>query len=110
MDATTREMTRGEVSIFICLEQAASVDGLFKEIAATAGGWVLKAIEKRFEAHGLTVDKKVMIFILTIGNGVVGQCAQHVDNMAEWAGKQQQTQIDWRTFTHQIYPHGIPVF
>lgn len=106
----TREMTQDEVSLLIMLERGSNcADDLFKSIV-DEGGWVLRAIEKRFVAHGLSVDKRVMIFVLAIGDGVVGECARYVDDIANWAEKAKQSAIDWHRFTHDVYPMGIPVF
>ncbi len=105
----TRELTQDEIEIFIILEQNPNVDELFAQMKETNGGWVLKAIEKRFEVHKMNVDKRVMIAVLSIGDGVVGKCAKYVDDIASWGDKFHHTNIDWKLFTQKIYPHGIPV-
>lgn len=98
-----RLITADELEIFICLQLDIDVDGLFEEIINN-GGWVLKAIEKRFEAHKIEVDKKVMIAILTMGDCAVGKCAKLVDYVADWCNKFDYKKIDWAIFTHKIYP------
>lgn len=105
----TRELTENEFSIFFMLEQNSTVDELFEQLKSTDGGWVLKAIEKRFEAHEMNVDKKVMIAVLSIGDGVVGKCAKYVDDIAAWGKEFYHTKIEWNRFTREIYPFGIPV-
>lgn len=105
----TRELTKNEISIFLMLERNSNIDELFNQLKETDGGWVLKAIEKRFKAHKMDVDKKVMIAILTIGDGVVGKCAKYVDDIADWGDEFYHSKIEWERFTKQIYPFGIPV-
>lgn len=105
----TRELTQDEMSIFITLEQNSNVDELFNQLKETNGGWVLKAIEKRFEAHKINVDKKIMIAVLSIGDGVVGKCAQYVDDIVCWGNEFYHTRIEWDRFTKEVYPFGIPV-
>lgn len=105
----TRELTKDEMSIFITLEQNSNVDELFEQLKETDGGWVLKAIEKRFEAHKMNVDKRIMIAILSIGDGVVGKCAKYVDDIANWGNEFYHTKIEWNRFTKEIYPFGIPI-
>lgn len=105
----TRELTEDELSIFLVLEVNPDVDELYGKLKLADGGWVLKAIEKRFEAHQVSVDKKVMIAVLYIGDGVVGRCAKYVDDIAAWAKEHAHTAIQWPVFTKNIYPHGIPI-
>ncbi|MCC6843766.1 MAG: hypothetical protein IT264_11815 [Saprospiraceae bacterium] len=104
-----RELNNDEVIIFLRLMITSNVDELFKKLELTSGGWVLKAIQKRFVAHKLNVDKKVMIAVLAIGDGIVGKCAFYVDDIASWGSKFNRKEIDWNTFTKEIYPLGIPV-
>lgn len=104
----TREMNEDEFSIFLTLEKLDDVDGLFTELAKKT--WVLKAIEKRCAAYSMNVDKKVMIAILTIGDGVVGKCAKCVDDIFEWSHMNQHKNITWITFCQTIYPTGVPIF
>lgn len=105
----TRELTKDEITIFITLEQNSNVDELFEQLKLTDGGWVLKAIEKRFEAHKMNVDKKVMIAVLSIGDGVVGKCLKYVDDISNWGNEFCHTKVEWERFTNDIYPWGIPV-
>lgn len=105
----TRDLTEDELSIFITLELNSNVDGLFEALKTTDGGWVLEAIQKRFEAYNLNVDKKVMIAVLSIGDGVVGMCSKYVDYIAIWNSTHHIALIDWNIFTKAIYPLGIPV-
>lgn len=102
-------MTQDEMSIFLTLERESNVDELFEKLKSTDGGWVLKAIEKRFEVHKMDVDKKVMIGVLSIGEGVVGKCAKYVDDIAAWGNEFYHSKIDWKQFSNEIYPFGIPV-
>jgi hypothetical protein len=102
-----RELTEDELSIFVMLEQNSNVDELFEQMKETDGGLVLKAIEKRFEAYEMNVDKKVMIAVLSIGDGVVGKCAKYVDDIAAWGNEFHHTKIEWNRFTREIYPFGI---
>lgn len=105
----TRELTEDEMHIFMTLEINPEVDELFNKIKSTDGGWVLKAIEKRFGVYNMNVDKRVMIGILTIGDGVVGKCAKYVDDIAKWSNKSSQSEINWKKFKEEIYPWGIPI-
>lgn len=106
----TRLFTQDEMSLFITLGLISNVDELFEQLKSTDGGWVLKAIEKRFKAHEMNVDKKVMIAVLSIGDGVVGKCAKYVDDIAVWANEFDHTKIDWNRFTKEVYPFGVPTF
>jgi hypothetical protein len=106
----TRELTEDEVMIFIKLELMPNVDELFNKLKSTDGGWVLKAIEKRFEAHNIKVDEKVMISVLAIGDGVIGKCVKYVDDIACWANMQYHTEVDWNRYINEIYTFNIPVF
>lgn len=105
----TRELTENEMYIFIKLEQYPNIDELFNQLTQIDGGWVLKAIEKRFEAHKMNVDKRVMIAVLSIGDGIVGKCAKYVDDIADWGNEFYHTKIEWNRFTREVYPFGIPV-
>lgn len=105
----TRELTESEVSVFLTLEQLPNGDELFNELLKEPGGWVLKAIEERFTAHKMNVDKKVMIAILSIGDGIVGKCAKYVDDIADWGKEFYHTKVEWSRFVKEIYPFGIPV-
>jgi cell shape-determining protein MreC len=114
MNTTTifREMTTDEVSIFIMINDAQKekVKELFNELAKQGGGWVLKVIEKRFKAYSIKVDDKIMIMILAIGNGVVGMCANYVDDIVHWCKENSKSEINFKIFTEKIYPHGFPAF
>ena len=107
-----REMTTDEISIFIMINDAqkGKVSELFNELSKQPGGWVLKAIKKRFEAYNIKVDDKTMIMTLTMGDGIVGKCAKYVDDMVHWCKEKSKTEIDFKTFTEIIYPHGFPDF
>jgi hypothetical protein len=105
-----RELTEDEMMIFLVLEQNPNVEPLFKEFLKTNGGWVLEAISKRFSVHQINADKRIMIAILSIGNGVIGKCAKYVDDIAQWCSDNKCVDLEWRKFTMQVYPHGIPVF
>jgi hypothetical protein len=105
-----RELTKDELHIFLILEKEVNIDGFFQYLMnKTGGGWVLKAIEKRFEAHEIAVDKKTMIAVLSIGNGAVGKCAKYIDDIAQWCNERKKNTIDWDIFCKQIYPDGIPI-
>lgn len=105
----TRTLTQDEASIFVMLEFNPDADELFTKLQEEVGGWVLKAIEKRFSVLGINADKRVMIAVLSIGDGVVGICAKYVDDIVSWGNKFHHKEIDWDRFTREIYPHGIPV-
>jgi hypothetical protein len=109
MGPIKRELTEDEMIIFIKLQEQENVDELFEQIIL-AGGWVLKVIEKRFFAHKIGVDKKVIIFVLAISDGVVGRCVKYVDDIVCCAEKNNYTEIDWVRFTAKIYPYKIPIF
>ncbi len=104
-----RELTDDEVYIFIVLETSQNVDSLFKKLKESNGGWVLAAIEKRFNVQNVEVDKKVMIAVFSIADGVVGKAAKYVDDIVEWGIEKNHSKIDWNRFTHEVYPMGIPI-
>lgn len=105
----TRELTEDEMAIFIMLEQNSNVDGLFNQLKETPGGWILKAIETRFIYHKMDVDKRVMIAILSIGDGIIGKCVKYVDDIADWGNEFYHKKVEWNRFKQEIYPFGIPV-
>lgn len=86
------------------------VDSLWEGILKEDGGWVLKIIEKRLEAHGLKTCKRTMIFILSLGEGVVGKCAKYVDDLALKAKGFDYVEIDFAAFLEKVYPDGVPDF
>lgn len=106
-----RELTIDETAIFVNIHGASKnqASELFNEIC-NEGGWVLKAIKKRFEAHDLKVDEKTMILILSIGDGVVGRCANYVDDIAVICQEKSITALSFDDFTKKIYPWGVPCF
>ena len=103
-----RELTEEELAIFSILVVTSNGDLFFNKLTEEPGGWVLKAIEKRFIAHKLEVEKKVMIMILIIGNCVVGKCAKYVDDIANICYVSDYKKINWDMFSKNIYPFGIP--
>lgn len=113
MKQQIREMTKDEVSIFLDIQSAKDyqVENMFNAICNNeAGGWVLKAIEKRFGVLKINADKKVMIMVLSIGDGVVGRCANYVDDVVAWCRKNSYDSVNLQLFANKIYPVGIPVF
>jgi len=111
MPNKTRELTKDEKEILVMLQLAEnkSVDQLYEKLSETNGGWVIQAIEKRFKAYNLDVDKKVIIMISSLGDGIVGQCVKYVDDIFIWS-KKNTKEINWNCFTRRIYPMGIPIF
>lgn len=105
-----REMNMDEKSILLSLELASNIDDLFNGLSEQPGGWVLKAIEKRFNELEKEVDKKIMIMILSIGDGIIDKCVKYVDDIVNWSNEFYHSKITWEQFTKEIYPHGIPVF
>ena len=107
-----RLMTKDEIAIFVMINEIEKnkVDLLFNDMQKQAGGWVLKAIKKRFNVYGIQVDKKTMIMTLAMGDGVVGRCAKYVDDMVHWCKENMINEIDFDTFTTKIYPTGFPNF
>lgn len=105
-----RELTKDEVAIFVTLELSSNADELFEQLKTVDSGWVLKAIEKRFTVYKISVDKKIMIAVLSIGDGVVGKCAKYVDDIASWSHKFNRSKIEWYNFVNEIYPTGVPNF
>ena len=107
-----REMTNDELQMFVLLNDSTAeiVIKMFNKLEEHPGGWVLRAIKKRFEAYNIKVDNKTMIMILTIGVGAVGKCVKYVDDIAVFCKDNSKTKIDFKTFTEIIYPHGFPVF
>jgi hypothetical protein len=61
------------------------------------------------QAIKMDVDKRVMIAVLSIGDGIVGKCAKYVDDIASWGDEFYHTKIEWKRFTNEVYPFGIPV-
>ncbi|MPM33599.1 hypothetical protein SDC9_80176 [bioreactor metagenome] len=105
----TRGLNQDEASIFVMLEFNSDVDELYTQMQEEDGGWVLKAIEKRFKVLEINVDKRVMIAVLSIGDGVIGHCVKYVDDIALWSNEHKHSEITWDRFTQEIYPHGIPI-
>jgi len=105
-----RELTQDEMSMFLVLEKNQNIDEMFVAMKNEGGGWVLGAIEKRFAAHGINAEKRIMIAVLYIGDGVIGKCSKYVDDIAEWCYKQKAHKVEWQEFTMRVYPHGIPIF
>lgn len=116
MDTNTaeskRQMTIDEITIFINIIDAKdeNIDEIFNGIQKEDGGWVLKAIEKRFKGYKINADKKTMIMTLAMGEGVVGRCAKYVDDMVHWSKENMKDSIDFKTFNEKIYPFGFPNF
>ena len=112
MEPQKRALTREEAEWFLIIKELPkdTTEKLFEKLLEQPGGWVLKAIEKRFNAYELKVSKKVMMMILMHGEGIVGKCAQYVDDIAKWAKEHDKKAIDITTLAHEIYPWVIPVF
>jgi len=104
----TRQFNDCEMALFFVLNEHDNVELLFEELKTLPSGWVLMAIEKRFKAHNVQADQKVMIAILTIGDGVVGKCAKYVEHIIKLS--KNKTQIDWEFFASALLPFEIPVF
>lgn len=104
----TRELTRDEMAIFLVLEKNQNIDEMFVAMKNEDGGWVLEAIQRRFSAHDINTEKRVMIAVLYIGDGVIGRCAKYIDHIAEWCHKQKTHKIEWQQFAMKVYPYGIP--
>ena len=105
-------MTIEETEIFINIKDASEkqIAELFQDLCDSDGGWVLKVIEKRFEVFKISADRKTMIMVLSIGDGIVGKCAKYVDDIVVRAAKSNLDNIDFDSFTSKIYPMGFPVF
>ncbi len=105
-----REMDDQETELFILLHSQSNVqsDALFQKMIEDDSVWVLKAIQKRFKAAELVADKKTMIMILFMGDGVVGKCAKYVDDIYLRCKKQGIEKLTFETFTKDIYPLGFP--
>lgn len=106
------ELNEDELYMFVSLAkiEKENVEGLFIGLSNEPGGWVLKAIEKRFQVLEIKVDKKVLIMILSHGDGAVGRCANYVDNIHEWCQKNEKKEVSWEDYSMNIYPHGVPNF
>lgn len=103
------EMNDDLVQVFVqmtMIEESKSHE-LYNEIIQ-AGGWVLKAIEKHFEAVGLQCSKRVQIMILAISNGAIGRAVQYVRPVYDWAKENGSTEISWEDFNLRIFPNGYP--
>ena len=110
MDTTiTRELNEDEFFIFCELQLIPDASELYDAIV-DQGGWVLRAIEKRFNALGMTADHKVMIMIMTLGDGVIGKCVKYVDDIAGWSIANKQPKITWKDYCLEIYPKEVPEF
>ena len=106
-----RQMTEDETVTFVYLFKAteSQSEELFIDLASEPGGWVLKAIEKRFLAYKTKCDAKTMIMILSMGDGAVGKCVKYIDDIVERAKLKEIEYIDFESFSKKIYPMGIPV-
>lgn len=107
-----RELTIDEAEMFLKLQKITDkqADDLFKKLIDQDGGWVLKAIEKRFNVLEKNVDKKIMVMILFLGDGIIGKCVKFVDDIISWGNKFNHSTITWDQYTKDIYPVGIPIF
>ncbi len=74
------------------------------------GGWVLKAIDKHFEAVNLQCSKRVQIMLLAISDGAIGRAVQYVRPMYDWAKETGTMEITWEDFNLRIFPMGYPDF
>lgn len=107
-----RNMNTDEYVIFVNLQGASedTMEKMYAEMCETDGGWVLKAIHKRFEAHDLPTDKKTQIMVLSMGDGVVGRCAKYVDDIVEKAHGLDLQELSFKDFAQKIYPWDFPEF
>lgn len=111
-----REMTKDEATVFIAVVQAnhhkRDIEPLFNELKSADGGWVLEAINKHCEilSSEIKIDKSVQIIILTIGDGTIGYCLQHLAHIVEIAKSKNIDNITIQEFSEQIYPMSIPLF
>lgn len=66
-------LTDDEISMLSVIEDNQNIEEVFNILKSTDGGWVLMAIQKRFEAQNLTPDHKVMVAILYLGECAIGK-------------------------------------
>lgn len=103
----SRELTEKEIITFCALDSLTTADKLFDRLLDTDNsGLVLKEIEKQFEAINLKVDKKVMIAVLAISNGIAGKSIKFVNDISKIANKLNYSKINWDIFTNKVYPSG----
>lgn len=105
----TRQLTDDEHELIIKMDLIVSYEQLYKELLESSGGWVLKAIEKRFTAYGLVADKKVMILILYFADGAVAKCAQIIDYLKEYSDQNHRIFLSWSFFKYYLRTSGIPI-
>ncbi|SFU77233.1 hypothetical protein SAMN05216480_12331 [Pustulibacterium marinum] len=110
MSKETRVLTVNECRLLLMLSQIEHIEPLYNELIQKDGGWVLKAIAKHFEASEIETDKKIMIFILDLGDGIIGKCVNYIYDLIKWAKNRGSGIITWKNLTEDIYAHGIPVF
>jgi hypothetical protein len=105
------EMNDELVQIFVQLTMLKESDAphLSNDIIE-GGGWVLKAIDKNFEAINLQCSKRVQIMLLAISNGAVGRAVQYIRPIYDWAKETGSTEITWEDFNLRIFPMGYPDF
>lgn len=80
----------------------------YDEMKKSLGGWVLEALEKRLEVYKIEFDKRILIMILSFGDGVIGKCVKYLDYTAKFCTEQNISNIDYGFFMDQIYFAGIP--
>jgi hypothetical protein len=97
-----------EISLFFMFEKNPErVGPLFDDIVQN-DGWALSAIEKRFLAYSLMVDKSVMIYIFVKADGVVGKCAKYVDFLVNQLRTAGLNELTWGYFRDNFYPLELP--
>ena len=105
-----RKMNMDEIVVMSILNKHKDVSNLEDELLTSAGGWVLKAIKKRLDAYELAYDVKTIIALLTVGDGVVGKCADQVDYVAQWCKANKMTKLTYTVLLDRIYIIGVPIF
>lgn len=106
------EIIYDEDLILLMLEEYSNIDELFEKLVLSSVGFILKQIEKRFASYKINVDRKVILIILfiIIDKGMLGNYVKYIDFVISWANKFNRNEIDWNTFTKEVYPLGIPVY
>lgn len=109
-DMKMREMNDDELSIFITLNTISKEECESLYIAFANKSWVLRAIHLHSLAMKLQLEKKVLIMLLTLGDGVIGCCLKYLHVIKKWADLQGQTVITFNDFSTKVFPFGFPDF
>lgn len=83
---------------------------LYKALESHGWGWVLTAINKRLSLYEIEVDKSTQIFILTLGDGIIGKCVQILDHAVKYCINKNIKTLTLDILSKDIYQNQTPIF